>query len=260
MKTGGRIFIVVTVMSLTIRAAHGQAFSLTSVSPTNSYAVKSNSTNADLNPLDKFQPVPWRDASQATNPGIYTTNPVPLIEFESVPLTVALENLARQWGINYMVDPYLNRLQFDAYGAVRPDLQITAAWTNVTAEKAFRIICRRYSLTMARDTNTSVLLVRVPGHDVNFVTADLFKNSKDTNIIPLIEFQEVPLFIGLKNLATQAGLKCIFSPRVESSRQVVDLCWEKITATQALAAICENFDLNVVRYPESGIIEIGPND
>jgi hypothetical protein len=251
MKSGWRTFIVAVIVSLIIRTAQAQAFSLTSVSPTNSLPVNLG-TNSDEMGKD------GGSTTDANSPA--ATKFIPLIQFEDVPLTIAVENLARQAGINYILDPQIDYHQPDQDGQIMPEPTLTVRWTAITAEEGFERVCTNYDLVIVRDPAAHVVLLRKRGHDVNFVSPDIYNNSKDTNIIPLIEFQEVPLFIGLKNLVRQAGLKCIFSPRVESSRQIVDLRWEKITATQALAAICENYDLKVTRYPESGVIEIGPND
>ena len=43
---------------------------------------------------------------------------IPLIEFQDVPLTVAIENLARQAGINYLLDPKIGFGQPDASGVM----------------------------------------------------------------------------------------------------------------------------------------------
>lgn len=75
----------------------------------------------------------------------------------------------------------------------------------------------------------------------------------------------MPISTALKNLAKQAHLKCIFSPRMDpwpsdSEQPQINARWEKITATQAFFAICENYDLNVIKYPDSGIIRVEPAD
>lgn len=249
MKSGARIFIAGLLVPLIATVTRGQAFSLTSVTPTNSFAVN-HETNS--NEMDNGS------NAAADNPA--ETKFIPLIQFEDVPLTVAVENLARQAGINYIIDPQADYNQPDQYGRIKPEPTLTIRWTKITAEEGLEGVCTNFGLMMVRDPAARVVLIRKRGHDVDFVTADIYKNSNDTNIIPVIEFQEVPLFNGLKNLAKQSGIKCIFSPQVESSRQLINMRWENITATQALMAICEDYDLKVVRYPESGVIRIGPDD
>jgi hypothetical protein len=46
----------------------------------------------------------------------------------------------------------------------------------------------------------------------------------------------------------------------DSEQPQINARWEKITATQAFFAICENYDLNVIKYPDSGIIRVEPAD
>jgi hypothetical protein len=44
-----------------------------------------------------------------------------LIQFQDVPITTAIENLARQAGINYLLDPKIGYGQPDANGQVKPE-------------------------------------------------------------------------------------------------------------------------------------------
>jgi hypothetical protein len=46
----------------------------------------------------------------------------------------------------------------------------------------------------------------------------------------------------------------------DSEEPQISFRWENITASQAFAAICENYDLDVIKYPESGIIRVEPAD
>jgi hypothetical protein len=141
----------------------------------------------------------------------FITNKIPLIQFEDVPISIGLYNLALTAGINYTLDPDL--LGYWYSPGVREPL-LTLKWTNVTAEQVFRDICADYGLVISRDPLTGVILVRRRGHDVDIVNPDVYAN--DTNVIPLIEFKDVRLSIALENLARQAGIKCILSPRIDT--------------------------------------------
>jgi hypothetical protein len=184
-----------------------------------------------------------------------------LIQFKSVPLTVALYNLAQQARINYIFDPTVGYGDPDKYGQLFMEPEITLRVTNVTAEQVFRSLCVRYDFVIVRDPRTSVTFVRCRDHDLNFVTAEVYGN--DTDAIPMIEFKDVPISLALKNLARQARLKCILSPRIDladqSDEPTVSLCWKNITAAQALAGICENYDFDVIKYPVSGFIRVEPD-
>ena len=190
------------------------------------------------------------------------TNIIPIIEFKDIPVTVALDNLARQAGFNYMLDPHIDYGQQDGDGEKRePTLSFRRE--NVTSKEIFIAVCAHYYLAIARDPETGVVLIRTRNHDVNFVKPDFYGD--DTNIIPLIQFEDVPISTALKTLAKQACLKYILSPRVDpwqldGSAPLLTFRWENITARQAFAAICENYDLNVVEYPDTDIIRVEPND
>jgi hypothetical protein len=171
--------------------------------------------------------------------------------------------LARQAGINYMFDSQVHYGYPDRQGKIPVEPLVTRQWENTTAIYVFRLLCTNYGFQDIEDPKTSIFLIRNKNHDVNFVTPDFYGN--DTNVIPLIEFQDVPLTVALKNLVRQVGVKCIFSPRIDpwppdSEQPQVSIRWENITASQAFAAICEDYDLNVIKYPISGIIRVEPND
>ncbi|HUA65243.1 MAG TPA: hypothetical protein VME24_05305 [Alphaproteobacteria bacterium] len=186
---------------------------------------------------------------------------LPLIKFDNVPITVALGNLARAGGFNYMLDPGIGYGEFDRYGQIIREPRVTLLFTNTTAEQAFVAICFDNQLVITRDPRTEVMFVRHKNHDVDFLEEEFATN--DTKIIPVIQFTGVPLSSALKNLARQAHLKCIFSPRIDTgdpdSEPGVSLRWENITACQAFAALCESYDLDVIKYPVSGFIRVEPN-
>src|SRR5215831_14790714 len=61
---------------------------------------------------------------------------IPLIVMDDVPLTDAIKNLARQAGINYMLDPKISYGQPDAKGVPSVQPTVSIRWENVTAEQA----------------------------------------------------------------------------------------------------------------------------
>ncbi len=46
--------------------------------------------------------------------------------------------------------------------------------------------------------------------------------------------------------------------RIASSSTIFSIHWENLTAKQALIAICQNFDLDIVKDDTTGDIEIKP--
>ena len=87
---------------------------------------------------------------------------IPLIQFQDVALTTAIENLARQSGLNYILDPKVT------FGQAGPDGKMTAAqpnisirWENLTAEQALSALLTTYSLQLVDDPKTKVSRITV---------------------------------------------------------------------------------------------------
>jgi type II secretory pathway component GspD/PulD (secretin) len=81
---------------------------------------------------------------------------IPLIQFSDVPLTTAIENLARQAGINYMLDPKISYGQPDQSGQVKAEPTLSIRWENITAESALLALLDNYGLQLTRDNTTGI--------------------------------------------------------------------------------------------------------
>ncbi len=89
-------------------------------------------------------------------------------------------------------------------------------------------------------------------------------------VIPLIVMDDVPLTDAIRNLARQAGLNYMLDPKVSfgqllpdgkpAGQPSVSIRWEKITAEQALAALLDNYNLQLVQDPKSRIARITTKD
>lgn len=172
------------------------------------------------------------------------TNIVPLIQFEDVPITAGLENLAQQVPINYMLDPRLGYGMADENGNSKPEPELNLSWQNITAPQALAAVCENYGLVIIKDPRTGVFFVRANNHQVNF--EDLNLPGAVTNVIPLIEFRNVPLTVAMENLVKQAHVRCLVDFRAGDTEPALSFRWENITAGQAIVAICENYNLTIV--------------
>ena len=81
---------------------------------------------------------------------------IPLIQFSDVPITTAIENLARQAGINYMLDPKIGYGQTDASGQIKAEPQLSIRWENISAENALLALLDNYGLQLVRDKRTGI--------------------------------------------------------------------------------------------------------
>jgi len=61
---------------------------------------------------------------------------LPVISFNDVPITLAIESLARLAGINYLLDPKIGYGQPDATGLIKPEPTLSIRWDHVTATRA----------------------------------------------------------------------------------------------------------------------------
>ena len=153
-----------------------QSISLLSVTSTNSFAQTNNMSDTTSNP---------------TTPHIYGTNLIPLIILRDVPITYVLESFAQQGGINYILDQETGYGEPDSLGETKKEPLVTLRLENVTAAYGFMVICTNNNLTVVNDPKTGVVLIRTRDHDINFVKADIYEGA--TNIIPMVQFNEVPL-------------------------------------------------------------------
>jgi type II secretory pathway component GspD/PulD (secretin) len=80
---------------------------------------------------------------------------------DDVPLTDAIRNLARQAGLNYMLDPKVAFGQAGADG--KPALQpsVSIRWENVSAEQALMALLNNYGLQLAEDAKSHIARVTV---------------------------------------------------------------------------------------------------
>lgn len=86
---------------------------------------------------------------------------IPLIQFQDVPLTTAIENLARQAGINYILDPKVGYGQPDDRGVIKVQPNISIRWENLSAEQALTAMLMNYDLQLVDDPKTRIARVTV---------------------------------------------------------------------------------------------------
>ena len=85
---------------------------------------------------------------------------MPLISMEDVPLTDAIKNLARQAGLNYMLDPHIPFLAPGPDGrSAQPNVSLRLE--NVTANQALGALLNNYSLAIVEDPKTTISRITV---------------------------------------------------------------------------------------------------
>src|SRR5208282_4139625 len=108
-------------------------------------------------------PAPESSSVTTTNETASTANSqpsappsIPLIQFQDVPITTAIENLARQAGINYLLDPKIGYGQPDQNGQIKPEPTLSIRWENVTAGQALMALLDNYGLQLNEDRKTQI--------------------------------------------------------------------------------------------------------
>jgi type II secretory pathway component GspD/PulD (secretin) len=91
-----------------------------------------------------------------TNPPVVVAVGIPQIKFSDVPITTAIENLARLAGINYMLDPKIGYGLADANGQVKVEPTLSIRWENITAENALIALLDNYGLQLIHDKKTGI--------------------------------------------------------------------------------------------------------
>src|ERR1039458_5848561 len=81
---------------------------------------------------------------------------IPWIQFQDVPITTAIENMARQAGINYLIDPKIGYGQPDQNGQIKAEPTLSIRWENVTAGQALMALLDNYGLQLSEDRKTQI--------------------------------------------------------------------------------------------------------
>ena len=182
---------------------------------------------------------------------------VPVIKMENVPLSTAIENLGRQAGMNFTVDPRILGGGLTNSENAKWRSPVTLRWENMTAEDALARLLKERDLFIVKHPQTGVVKITGTNSPPRVFEQELLDSSKD--VIPLIQMMDVPLDAALGNLGTQAKLKLELDPRLSdtsrpfSERVFVSVRFEGLTAGQALAAICDQHNLQIAKSEEAGV-------
>jgi hypothetical protein len=205
--------------------------------------------------------------SNETNSFPPDTKIIPLIQFADVPITTAIEHLARQADIKYMIDPRLDRLWSGSSPDHVPEPILSIRLENVTALGTLNRLLNIRGLVLIGDPVTHVGRITFgdePWARMNASQLDLAIGSSDlgTNeVIPLIQFSDVPLDEVLEHCFRQAGLRAKIDLELNGQpTPILSLHWENLTIRQAILALSENYDLVIVRDQATGLLQVKPRE
>lgn len=189
---------------------------------------------------------------------------VPVISFQTVPITTAMANLAQMAGLNFIIDP---KLFPAADGTVKPEPVLTLRWENYTAADALARVLKENHLVMS--TNAFTTVVRITGPNLVASPVDARLLGSDTNgVIPMIAYEDVPLNVALTTLINQVHVNAVLDPQVSGDAPpappdfkpvmmpTVSIRWRNLTARQAIVELCEVYGLVLVKGPAPDTVEI----
>jgi type II secretory pathway component GspD/PulD (secretin) len=156
--------------------AHSELIVTTTVS--NQPLPASSASNAVSAPADSNENALADNTNSSANNGADTnsqsaasadTNAIPettTIRFQDIPITSVIENLARQAGINYLLDPKIGYGQVDpATGQTKPEPSLSLRWENITPEQALIAVLDNYGLQLTVDPKTKIAKVTIKSPD-----------------------------------------------------------------------------------------------
>ena len=130
---------------------------------------------------------PGREPQQ----GASSTNQViPLIVMDDLPLTDAIRNLARQAGLNYLMDPKVNYGMPGPDGKIVPMPSVSIRWENVTAQQALEALLNNYDLQLVQDPKTGIarITVKDPEAPEPLVTKIIqLKYANPSNVVAVVQ-------------------------------------------------------------------------
>lgn len=178
-------------------------------------------------------------------------NAVPVIRIQGASLSMAIDILARQSQLNYILDPHLSD----------NSQSVSFMWTNITARDGLNRLLKEHGLELIENPATTVARIAPRNLHIKPVDAALVGRDDDAPAVPIISMMSAPLDQAIQMLADQAKLKIVLEEGTLSSQAgqptpMVSFRWENLTARQALAALLDCYDLTLVESPDTAVIHI----
>ncbi|MDB6017268.1 MAG: Type and secretion system protein [Pedosphaera sp.] len=162
------------------------ATATTEVAPSATNAAPVVTPAADTTAAPVVTPTADTTAAPANTAAARDPNAViPLIVMDEVPLTDAIKNLARQAGLNYMLDPKINYGGIGPDGRPVPQPQVSLRWENLTPDQALSAVLNNYNLTIVDDLKTHIarITIKDPAAPDPLVSSTIQLKYADPNII-----------------------------------------------------------------------------
>lgn len=90
---------------------------------------------------------------------------LPVIQFTDVPLDAAIQALAREADINYLLDPSIGWGTADQNGQIKQAPTLSVRWDNVTPEQALLALLDNYGLELIENPKTKIAKITIRSPD-----------------------------------------------------------------------------------------------
>jgi hypothetical protein len=147
-----------------------------------------NSENADL--VLKYTSFPSRphifteaNVPVVSNENPDTNAPIAVIQFQDMPITAAIENLARQASINYLLDPKIGYNQPGKNGQIKSEPRLSIRWKNITARTALLALLDNFDLQLIENPNAGLARITLKNSDTPQIYASPDLDGKITRLI-----------------------------------------------------------------------------
>ena len=183
-------------------------------------------------------------ARSATN----NAEKIPLIVIDDVPLIDAIRNLARQAGLNFIIDPRVAGSPVGPGSKVQsPSVKIR--WENRSAEDALESLLKAHKLIAVTNSATTVARIAPESASIKPIAVERVGTNSSTPL-PLLNLSDLSLQSAIESLTISFGIKVSFDRSFLNSEYArspwaVSVRWRDITPRQALIALVDNFDLEM---------------
>jgi len=167
-----------------------------------------------------------------------------------------VQNLAKQVGFNFILDPRLDNRAAWPEGKSHWQTLVTKRWENQSAKYALDALLKEHGLMLAEIPSTTVTRITFANPKGTFTPAS-FAGTNANTVLPVVRMEEVPFDAAINNLARVAGLDVELDPKLSDHLSrlsgarfpsaMVSFSWQNLTAGQALSALLENYDLVAVK-------------
>jgi hypothetical protein len=195
------------------------------------------------------------------------------IEMHNVPITTAIGTLANQSRINFIIAPNLFANPNDPQGSGVLEPKVTFTWEDISPTNALVRLLKEHKqdLVMVQDPSSTIAMITRTNQAASPFDESLL-GSETNGVIPMIRFSYMSLGDALNNLIQHNHLAVTLDPKLLAedhfepttkifiSQPQVSVHWEGVTAKQAITALCQNYDLIIVKDAATGEVRIKPKN